>query len=69
MDEMAGPNVQDDSLFRKKKNCYSVIFYSKNPFLDLRGEDNLSIVDKMAGPNVSFIQRFHFYIMKRTTSL
>ncbi len=22
-------------------------------------EDNLSIVDKMAGPNVSFIQRFH----------
>ncbi len=22
-------------------------------------EDNLSIVDEMAGPNVSFIQRFH----------
>ncbi len=22
--------------------------------------DNLSIVDKMAGPNVSFIQRFHY---------
>ncbi len=22
-------------------------------------EDNLSIVDKMAGPNVSFIQRLH----------
>ncbi len=27
-------------------------------FLDLQAEDNLSIVDKMAGPNVSFIQRF-----------
>ncbi len=27
------------------------------PYLDLREEDNLSIVDKMAGPNVSFIQR------------
>ncbi len=26
---------------------------------DLREEDNLSIVDKMAGPNVSFIRRFH----------
>ncbi len=28
-------------------------------FLDLQEEDNLSIVDQIAGPNVSFIQRFH----------
>ncbi len=27
--------------------------------LDLREEDNLSIVDEIAGPNVSFIQRLH----------
>ncbi len=32
-------------------------------------EDNLSIVDEMAGPNVSFIQRVPLYIRKRTTSL
>ncbi len=31
--------------------------HSNNTFLDLREEDNLSIVDKMTGPKVSFIQR------------
>ncbi len=30
--------------------------HSNNTFLDLQKEDNLSIVDKMAGPNVSFIR-------------
>ena len=28
-------------------------------FFYLRRVDNLSTVDKLAGPNVSFIQRFH----------
>ncbi len=32
--------------------------HSNNTFLDLREEDNLSIVDETAGPNVSFIGRF-----------
>ncbi len=36
-----------------------IISHSNNTFLDLREEDNLSIVDKMAGPKVSFIPRFH----------
>ncbi len=30
-----------------------------NTFLDLREEDSLSIMDKMAGFKVSFIWRFH----------
>ncbi len=34
-------------------------YHFNNTFLDLREEDNLSIVDEMADPNVSFIQRFH----------
>ncbi len=34
-----------------------------NTLLDLREEDNLSIVDEMAGPKVSFIQRFHCIII------
>ncbi len=33
-----------------------IISHSNSTFLDLREEDNLSIVDKTAGPNVSFIQ-------------
>ncbi len=32
-------------------------------FLDFREEDNLSIVDKRAGPKVSFIQRFNCIAM------
>ncbi len=27
---------------------------------NIREEDNLSLVDKMAGPNVSFIRRVHY---------
>ncbi len=46
---MAGPNVS----VKDPKFSFPVAF------LDLREEDNLSIVDKMAGPNVSFIQRVH----------
>ena len=34
-----------------------IISHSNNTFLDLREEDSLSIVDKMAGPNVSYIRR------------
>ncbi len=45
-----------DSLSRKD----SFISHNNNTFLDLREEDNLFIVDEMAGPNVSFIQRFHY---------
>ena len=30
----------------------TIIFDSNNTFLDLQEEDNLSIVDKTAGPNV-----------------
>ncbi len=32
-------------------------------------EDNLSIVDKMAGPNVSFIQRFYCTYLKEDDNL
>ncbi len=40
-----------------------------NVHLTSEKKDNLSIVVKMAGPNVSFIQRVPLYIRKRTTSL
>ncbi len=33
-----------------------IISHGNSTFLDLREEDNLFIVYKMAGPNVSFIQ-------------
>ena len=39
--------------------CPKVIFsHRNNAFLYLLEEDNLSIVDKMAGPKVSIIWRF-----------
>ncbi len=36
-----------------------IISHSNYTFLDLREEDNLSIMDERAGPNVSFTRRFH----------
>ncbi len=38
-----------------------IISQANNAFLDLREEDNLSIVDKIAGPNVSSTQKCHCY--------
>ena len=44
------------------KECPKIIIsHSCNTLLDLREEDNLSIVDGMAPPNVSFIQRLLYY--------
>ncbi len=40
-----------------------IIFHSNDTFIDLREEDNLSIVDKTAGPDVSFIQRLHCILL------
>ncbi len=45
-----------ESLIRTVYN--SPISHSNNTFLD---EDNLSIVDKIAGPDVSYIERFHYW--------
>ncbi len=38
-------------------------------FLDLQEEDNLSIVDEMAGPQCVLYSEVPLYIRKRTTSL
>ncbi len=48
--------IEKSTAFLERAN---IISHSNNTFLDLREEDNLSIVDKMAGPNVSFIQGVH----------
>ncbi len=48
---------EDTSLERAVYNVSIIISHSNNTFLDLREEDNLSIVNERACPNVSFIQR------------
>ena len=54
-DTIESISLQKDT-FGGTKNGLS---YGSNTFLHLRRVDNLSTVDKLAGPSVSFRQRFH----------
>ena len=59
---MESPIKDEDNLFQKRTTSQcpkSVISLSKNTFSNFQEENNLSIKDKVASPNVSFIQRFH----------
>ncbi len=55
---MEPPEKSTASLERTVSNVPKLSFpIAINTVLDLREEDNISIVDEMAGPKVSFIQR------------
>ncbi len=79
VDKTAGPNVsfirrfhctqgKGQPLYSGQNSWSQCVLYSEVPHVH-KEEDNLCIVDKTAGSNVSFIQRFHMYTRKRTTSV